>query len=50
MIIVTATDPNATAPSDAVVVVTRTLSDTTTNAAGEQSIVIAVSQADWIKV
>lgn len=42
---VTATDPDATAPSDALVIVTRTMSDTQTAANGEESVVIAVSQA-----
>ena len=41
---VTATDPDATAPSDALVIVTRTMSDTQTAANGEESVVIAVSQ------
>jgi hypothetical protein len=39
---VTATDPDATATTNSVVIVTQTLSDTTTGANGEQSVVIAV--------
>jgi hypothetical protein len=44
MYTVTATDPDATASSDAIVIVTRTMSDTQTAANGEESVVIAVSQ------
>lgn len=40
---VTSTDPAATETSDALVVVTRTLSQMTTDAEGQQSVVIAVS-------
>lgn len=40
---VTNTDPEVTATSEAMVIVTQTLSDTTTGEDGEQSIVIQVS-------